>query len=188
MTVCRNAAAALNLFRNWCAAGRLGEVLPEVEALRDVPQDTLYHQEGDALAHTLLAVAQVKDEDDERVFWAVLLHDIGKAATTRLIEGRWRSRGHCRTGAELAKGVLERLGQADLAPEVAWLVRHHQFHLNWNIQDGRSLSTRQQRFCSLPLFPLLVRVAGIDALASRGASRKGEILQEVVKLAAAGNK
>jgi putative nucleotidyltransferase with HDIG domain len=180
-----DAAAALAQWLCWLAEGWLAEVLPEVEALRDVPQDPRYHREGDALTHTLLAVRQVDEEEDERVFWGVLLHDIGKATTTRFEEGRWRSRGHCESGSNLAEQVMLRLGRDDIAADVAWLVRHHQFHLSWRAPDLSRLTRRQARFCDHRLFPLLVRVAAIDAEASVGCSNKGEILQRIVHLAGA---
>lgn len=179
----RKAAAGRGLWQSWLNESRLGAVLPEVEALRGVPQDPCYHQEGDALAHTLLAVEQVDEEDDERIFWAVLLHDIGKAVTTRFENGRWRSRGHCQVGAALTKGVMERLGRAELAGDVAWLVRHHQFHLAWHQSVSKRLSRRQKNFCRQKLFPLLVRVVQIDAKASFGVSQKGKWLEDIVSQA-----
>ena len=185
MNRCRKAAASRDLWQAWLKESRLGEVLPEVEALRGVPQDPCYHQEGDALAHTLLAVEQVDEEDDERIFWAVLLHDIGKAVTTRFEDGRWRSRGHCQAGAALAKAVMGRLGWPELAADVAWLVRHHQFHLAWRQSSSKRLSRRQKNFCSQKLFPLLVRVAQIDAKASLGVSQKGKWLEDIVSQAIA---
>ena len=65
-------------FEQWQESKELLHVLPEVAALVGVPQAVEYHAEGDALTHTLLAVAAVDAGADERVFWAVLLHDIGK--------------------------------------------------------------------------------------------------------------
>ena len=64
---------------------RLSVILPEVYALEDVPQPPDYHPEGDALTHTLLAVRHLPPDPDRRLAWAALLHDVGKAATTREI-------------------------------------------------------------------------------------------------------
>jgi len=92
-------------FEQWQESKELLHVLPEVAALDGVPQAVEYHAEGDALTHTLLAVAAVDAGADERVFWAVLLHDIGKAETTEFIDGRWRSHGHANLGALLVQSV-----------------------------------------------------------------------------------
>lgn len=83
----------------WKTNGTLEILLPEVAALQGVKQPVQYHPEGDVYTHTMLAVATVADDDDPRAFWAVLLHDIGKAFTTTWHDGRWRAHGHAQTGA-----------------------------------------------------------------------------------------
>lgn len=160
----------------------LALLLPEVVALDGVPQRPDYHAEGDVLVHTRLAVAALPQEVDARVFWATLLHDIGKATTTRLLDGVWRSYGHDEAGAELVPTIMRRLGRVELAEDVTWLVRHHQFHLAWsNLRAGGALSLRQKRFCRHPLFPLLLEVCLADAAASHG-SAKGEVLHRLANL------
>ncbi|WP_305043026.1 HD domain-containing protein [Geoalkalibacter sp.] len=160
----------------------LALLLPEVAALDGVPQRPDYHAEGDVLVHTRLAVAALPESVEARVFWATLLHDIGKAWTTRLLDGIWRSYGHDEAGAEQVPGILTRLGRAELAEDVAWLVRHHQFHLAWsNLREGGALSLRQKRFCRHPLFPLLLEVCLADAAASHG-SAKGDVLRRLAGL------
>jgi putative nucleotidyltransferase with HDIG domain len=156
------------------ADGGLADKLPEVAVLRGVPQAVEYHAEGDAYIHTMLAVEAVPDSADRRVFWAVLLHDVGKALTTAFIRDRWRSHGHEEAGAELVPKIMARLGLSELATDVAWLVRHHDFVLSWNLQPGAALTARQRRFMEHPLFPLLLKVNAADAAASLGKSRKGE--------------
>src|SRR5512136_1268148 len=92
----------------WLADGSFSEKLPEVAALRGVLQADEYHAEGDAFVHTMLAVEAVDDDADLRVFWGVLLHDIGKAHTTEFIRGRWRSHGHEEVGANLVPAIMTR--------------------------------------------------------------------------------
>jgi putative nucleotidyltransferase with HDIG domain len=171
------------LLARWSIDDILSEKLPEVAALRGVPQPDEYHLEGDAYVHTMLAVDAVDEGTDQRIFWAVLLHDIGKALTTTFVEGRWRSRGHAEAGAKLVPDIMSRLGFPELAPDVEWLVRHHDFILSWNLKPGDMLTTRQRRFMEHPLFPLLLQVNAADAAASWGRSRKGEtgkMLEEFV--------
>ncbi|AJE03914.1 HD domain-containing protein [Geobacter pickeringii] len=161
------------LIESWLADGSFDAMLPEVTRLRGVPQPEQYHAEGDAYTHTLLAADAVPGGADARVFWGVLLHDIGKAETTAFIKGRWRSWGHAEAGAQLVPAAMERLGLGDLAADVAWLVKHHTFHFSWNLAPGVRLSRHQRRFMEHPLFPLLLQVCDADAVGSRGGSDKG---------------
>jgi hypothetical protein len=169
----------------WLEGGEMATRLPELTALKGVPQPPEFHREGDVFTHTLLALDAVVDEEDERVFWAVLLHDLGKASTTRFEGGRWRALGHAEAGAEPAGAVMRRIGCVDIAGDVAWLVRHHHFYFSWGNLSAGGLSRRQLRFCRHPLFPLLLRVAEADAAGSLGHSRKGRLLSRIRALAEA---
>ncbi len=180
-----SAGEARRLLTLWQESGQLEVVLPELPALKGVPQPAEFHREGDVFSHTLLALDVVADEEDERVFWAVLLHDLGKAATTRFEDGRWRARGHAEAGAGPAGAVMKRIGRGHIAGEVAWLVRHHHFYFSWGNLSERGLSRRQLQFCRHPLFPLLLRVAEADAAGSIGHSRKGLLLSRIRALAEA---
>ena len=168
----------------WLADGSFSEKLPEVAALRGVLQADEYHAEGDAFVHTMLAVEAVTDDADLRVFWGVLLHDIGKALTTEFIRGRWRSHGHEEAGAKMVPAIMSRLGLADMVADVAWLVRHHDFLLSWNLKPGDRLTARQRRFTEHPLFHLLLQVNAADAASSWGRSNKGadgRMLEEMLE-------
>lgn len=169
------AADCKKLINIWVIDGSFAGRLPEVAALRSVLQCNEFHAEGDAYIHTMLAVEAVEDHADQRVFWAVLLHDIGKASTTRFVYGRWRSPGHGEEGASLVPKIMSRLGLPDLSHDVTWLVRHHDFILSWNLNTGDMLTSRQRRFMEHRLFPLLLQVNTADAAASWGKSRKGEV-------------
>uniref|UniRef100_A0A831XE87 HD domain-containing protein n=1 Tax=Geobacter metallireducens TaxID=28232 RepID=A0A831XE87_GEOME len=170
------------LIEGWLADGSFDGRLPEVARLRGVPQPEQYHAEGDAFVHTMLAMDAVPDDADPRVFWGVLLHDIGKAETTAFIKGRWRSWGHAEMGAELVPAVMARLGLPHLAADVAWLVRHHTFHFSWNLEPGARLSRNQRRFMAHPLFPLLLEVCDADAAGSRGGSDKGVKIGQLAEM------
>ncbi len=177
------------MVRDWLGDGTFDERLPEVAALRGVPQPEDYHAEGDAFTHTMLAVEAVDDASDPRVFWGTLLHDIGKSEKTFFEHGRWRSAGHAEAGADMVLPVMERLGLAWMARDVAWLVRHHMFHFSWNLGHGTRITRNQRRFMEHPLFPLLLEVCMADAEASHGLSDKGrkirvigEIFEEEYKI------
>ncbi len=146
----------------WLKTNEFDSILPEVAALRGVPQPPEYHPEGDAFVHTLLAVGEVSDNDDQRVFWAVMLHDIGKKFTTEFRNGRWRSHGHDAAGARLIPAICRRIGIDDIANDITWLVRYHHFHHAWNLHPGQKLTARQQKFTEHPLFKLLEKVCAAD--------------------------
>jgi putative nucleotidyltransferase with HDIG domain len=152
---------------------RLPEILPEVYALDDVPQPPEYHPEGDALTHTLLAIRHLPPQPDRRLAWAALLHDVGKALTTREIRGRLRAFDHDRQGAELAAAVLDRLGMEQrAAADVVWLVRHHMFALCWQVRDEYGLTRNHWRFMGDRRFSLLLDLLEVDALASGASPEK----------------
>jgi hypothetical protein len=166
----------------WLAEGSFDEWLPEVAALRGVQQPEEYHGEGDAFVHTLLAIAAVADDEDPRVFWGALLHDIGKSEKTFFDGSRWRSVGHAEAGAQLVPGIMARLGAPELASDVAWLVRHHLFHFSWNIGSDVRLTRNQRRFMEHVLFPLLLQVCMADADASQGISNKGDKIRMIAEI------
>lgn len=179
-----NAKDGKNLILRWQEEGKFEEMLPEVAALRGVPQPECFHAEGDAYMHTMMAAQAVADDDDPRVFWGSILHDIGKAETTAFTDGRWRAFGHDRLGARLVPKAMERIGFPELADDVSWLVRHHLFHFSWHILPGQRLSPRQLRFTREPLFPLLLRVCAADAAGSHGGGHKGDALRVIADAAA----
>jgi hypothetical protein len=146
----------------WIARGELEFLLPEVTALRGMNQPEKYHPEGDVFQHTMQSVATVDEDDDQRVFWAVLLHDVGKACTTSFWDGRWRAHGHAEASAEMVGVVLRRFDLETLVEDVAWLVRHHQYELSWNLRPDQVLTPRQERFTKMPLYPMLLRVCTAD--------------------------
>lgn len=168
--------------RRWISDGTFDSRLPEVAALRGVPQPEDYHAEGDAFTHTMLAVEAVDDDSDPRVFWGALLHDAGKAEKTVFENGRWRSAGHSEAGADKVPAVMARLGLAHMAHDVAWLVRHHMFHFSWRLGNDRGLTRNQRRFMENPLFPLLLEVCLADAEASLGLSDKGHKIRLIAEL------
>ena len=101
--------------------GLLAVILPELVALRGVPQSKAVP--GDALDHTLATVDELSPEAS-RARLAALLHDLGKATT--LADGHFI--GHDAVGAELAAAVLGRLRVASGdAAAVVGAIRNHMY-------------------------------------------------------------
>ena len=105
----------------------------ELEALKYCDQDPDWHPEGSVWNHTKLcmdAFAEQKVEDEEEdliVGLAVLLHDVGKPATTERDEDqRIRSPLHDIKGVAIARSFLSRLtDQKKIADATLPLIREH---------------------------------------------------------------
>lgn len=123
------------------AAWSIQALEPALTGLAGVPQDPVYHGEGDVLTHTRLVMEALEkqpsfltlDGDGREILrLAAALHDLGKKTCTRLEDGRWRSHGHSAAGAKIARELLMgRLGMGG-TPEtlrmreaVCALVRWH---------------------------------------------------------------
>jgi tRNA nucleotidyltransferase (CCA-adding enzyme) len=124
----------------WAVAmdlGVVGRLFPELQALSMCPQEPEWHPEGNVWVHTL----QVVDRAHERLIGlerpqqiALMLgavcHDLGKPATTALIDGRIRSLDHEEQGVAPAMAFLDRLNVwsidgYDVRRQVAGLVAQH---------------------------------------------------------------
>jgi tRNA nucleotidyltransferase (CCA-adding enzyme) len=101
--------------------GLMGVLLPELAALRGVPQAKVLP--GDALDHSL-RTADALPPDDPLLRLAGLLHDLGKATT--LVDGHFI--GHEQAGADIAEALLTRLrfSRGEIA-RVVGLIRQHMF-------------------------------------------------------------
>lgn len=145
--------------------GLLGKLLPELAALRGVPQDKAIP--GDAFDHTLRAV-DAADPQHPLERWAALLHDLGKADT--LADGHFI--GHEEVGAELAARVLARLRfRRRDADEVVHAVRHHMFAYDSSWTDAAV--RRFVRRVGRERLDLLFRLRSADNRAS-GVGEAGE--------------
>lgn len=106
--------------------GLLEPILPEIAALRGVPQPVEYHPEGDVFAHTVAAVAAADGLWDRPLFkLAVLFHDVGKPVALARSGGE-NMGGHCVLGARIASEALARLRLPRRDAEaVTYLVGEH---------------------------------------------------------------
>jgi putative nucleotidyltransferase with HDIG domain len=148
------------------------EWIPELEDLAHTPQPPRYHAEGDVAVHTQMAVAACPADGDPDLFWAALLHDVGKAAVTKLDGDQITAYGHAIVGAGLAEKILQRLQMpAQRLEKIVWAVRHHTFHLSWNLATAGQASRRQKRFVADARFPLLLELLRVDSQASLGNPR-----------------
>ncbi len=104
--------------------GLLGDILPEVAAMKGVQQPPQFHPEGDVWTHTLIMLEGLKSPEPELAL-GVLLHDVGKPGTFRVAD-RIRFDGHVELGERMARDILNRLRFSNAEIEqVAALVANH---------------------------------------------------------------
>lgn len=185
--------------------GVLGALVPELEAVFDVPQN-YYHHLG-VWEHTLETLdnlermleeptrfftaygsrvaahlkAPVEGGVDRRAFlgFAALVHDIGKAATMTVEpSGRIRFQGHQREGARLARGVAGRLGLGRRGRRrLVGLVGQH-MRLGFLLKEGESTESRLRTIDELGNLSIEVAMLSLaDRLATRGEASTGEALE-----------
>ena len=151
---------------------RIVKTIPELAALSNTAQSNQYHAEGDVAVHTRLAVEACTNDCEPDLFWAALLHDVGKPLMTKVDGDNITSHGHETAGAEIAEKILEQLEiPAKHRERIVWAVRHHTFHFSWNLTSPEDASRRQRRFIADPRFPLLLELLRVDSLASLGNPR-----------------
>ena len=117
--------------------GVVHQILPEMEPLYDTPQDAEWHPEGDVWIHTLMVIDKARalngDLDRPRlaaIMLGAVCHDLGKPATTAMIDGRVKSPNHEAMGVEPATRILDRLNVNtldgfDVRAQVIGLVSEH---------------------------------------------------------------
>ena len=154
-------------------SGLLQAVLPEVAAMRGVPQEAEFHPEGDVWTHVQLLFEHL-DEPAAELAWSALLHDIGKPATMVRAE-RIRFHGHDAVGAEMAAAICGRLRMSNEARRIiGTLVADHM-----RISHVRRMRpSTLLRLLREPHFPELLELHRADCLASHGKLDLYEFCQE----------
>jgi tRNA nucleotidyltransferase (CCA-adding enzyme) len=141
------------------ACGALAVIFPEIDALFGVPQPPRWHPEIDTGVHVMLALRYAATRDASGpVRFAVLTHDLGKAATPK---ADWPShRGHEEFGVPLILELCDRLKVPNAHRELAVLTaRYH---------------TLVHRAFELKAATILTLLENCDALRRR--ERFGELL------------
>jgi tRNA nucleotidyltransferase (CCA-adding enzyme) len=159
--------------------GVVERLLPELKPLAGCEQEPEWHPEGDVWVHTLMVIDKARelngDLDRPRLITVMLgavCHDLGKPATTALIDGRIRSLDHEQAGVEPTLRVLDRLNVHtidgfDVRGQVVGLVANHlkpgMFFKADNVGDGAF-----RRLAQKVDMELLARVARADCLGRGG--------------------
>lgn len=107
--------------------GALARIFPELDALFGVPQTASYHPEVDTGIHLLLALQQARRLTvDPQIIFAVLMHDLGKALTSKEILPHHY--GHEESGVPLVERFCQRLKVPTQWKELAVLVTRYHLH------------------------------------------------------------
>lgn len=119
------------------SVGALRVLLPEIEALRGVPQPSKHHPEGPVFEHVLQAMDNLKRPTATKL-WAVMLHDSGKAKTP---QQDWPAHhDHENLGVPVAQGVVDRFKLPTKTKQfVLKVVRHHMQAHRWDVMRPGSL-------------------------------------------------
>ena len=159
-----------------------------VADMKDVPQDPIYHAEGNVAIHTrmvLMALMRLPefcaldDETQHVMFLAALMHDMEQRSTTRTEDdGRITSKGHARKGESSARKEMytDLLVPFHIREKICKLVRYHGLPL-WVME--RPNPTKEVIEASLYLdMRLLSIIARADAI-GRTCDDKEELLYKI---------
>jgi len=143
--------------------GLLGDILPEVAAMKGVAQPPEFHPEGDVWTHTLLLLEKLRNPTVTLAMGA-LLHDVGKPPTFRVAD-RIRFDGHVEEGVKLAHGILARLRFShEQTGQIEALIAHHM-----RFKDaGRMRESTLKRFLRMENFAEHLELHRLDSLSSSG--------------------
>lgn len=135
-------------------------IIPEIEALKGVPQPIKYHREGDVFTHTYLALKSLGKDVPAYLAWAVLLHDIAKPASLTHIGGRIVFHNHAELGAKITRDILRRLKFPTFEIyDICWLIENHmRIGVIDKMRPGKRLD-----FTLDPKFNDLIKLARADA-------------------------
>ncbi len=175
------------------------QYFPELEAIIAVPQDPIWHPEGDVWIHTLMSIDAMasilrvqgsgfREKEKLKFLFAILCHDFGKANTTAFDEekGRLRAIGHEAAGVEPTKSFMYRLtDEHDFIESILPLVEYHLMPSQFYKNGAKSKAIR--RLATKVNIEELVIVAKADFLgrssedALAGVYEAGEWLLEKAK-------
>jgi poly(A) polymerase len=146
--------------------GLLLQVLPEIHAMKGVPQPLQYHPEGDVWIHTRKMLEGLPAGTSPTLAWGVLLHDVGKPPTFRPVSetgDRIRFDGHVEVGVRMAKEICRwlRFSNEDTEQILALVHNHMRF------KDVESMKTSTlKKFVRLPQFDEHMALHRLDCVSS----------------------
>lgn len=146
----------------------LGQVLPEIAAMKGVEQPPEFHPEGDVWIHTRLMLEKLGKGASPTLAWGVLLHDVGKSPTFQSAAetgDRIRFNHHVDVGVRMAEALCRRLRfSGDETEQITGLVANHMKFAD----VGSMRQATLKRFVRLPKFDEHLELHRLDCLSSHG--------------------
>jgi poly(A) polymerase len=144
----------------------LGQVLPEIAAMKGVEQPPQFHPEGDVWIHTRMMLEGLLEDASPTLAWGVLLHDVGKPPTFKPASetgDRIRFDGHVAVGARMAEAICRRLRfSTEDTEQIAALVANH---MKFGAVEEMRKATLK-RFVRQPRFDEHLALHRLDCLSS----------------------
>jgi len=149
-------------------SGLLQQLLPEIFAMKGVPQPPEFHPEGDVWIHTCLMLEGLPAGCSRTLAWGALLHDVGKPPTFRPASetgDRIRFDSHVEVGVRMTSQICKRLKFSnDDTQQVQALVANHM-----KFKDAAQMKkSTLKRFLRLPFFAEHLELHRLDCQASHG--------------------
>lgn len=143
---------------------------PTLKALKDTPQDEVFHPEGNVQTHTEMCLRQIDRiisenniSGNEKIIlvMSTLLHDVAKPPTTKeeIKRGRMTitSNGHEAMGGVMAREFLEGIGFYDeLITPICKLIENHLAGVNISLIPSQSGKVKAVKKLSRRLFPATI--------------------------------
>ncbi len=135
--------------------------------LIETPQSPMHHPEGSVWNHTMLvldegAKRREKSKNPQIFMWCALLHDIGKAKTTKLRKGKITSYEHEIAGEKLSIEFLNNFNvNENFIKQVSSMVRWHMqplFTVKNMSYGSLDAMLRETDFMEIALFSLCDRL------------------------------
>jgi poly(A) polymerase len=144
----------------------LGQVLPEIAAMKGVEQPPQFHPEGDVWIHTRLMLENLGKSVSPTLAWGVLLHDVGKPPTFQSAADtgdRIRFNHHVDVGVRMGEAVCRRLrfSNEDTEQITSLIANHMRFGA-----AGEMKKATLKRFVRLPNFDEHLELHRLDCLSS----------------------
>jgi poly(A) polymerase len=162
-------------------SGLLREILPEVSAMKGVPQPPEFHPEGDVSVHTLMLLEGLAPGSSRTLAWGALLHDVGKPPTFRPASetgDRIRFDSHVEVGVQMAAKICQRLKFSnEESQQIQALVANHM-----KFKDVAQMrKSTLKRFLRLAKFDEHLELHRLDCQASHGRLDGYHLISQVLE-------
>jgi poly(A) polymerase len=159
----------------------LGQVLPEIAAMKGVGQPPQFHPEGDVWIHTRMMLEGLPKGVSPTLAWGVLLHDVGKPPTFQSAAetgDRIRFNNHVEVGVRMAEAICRRLRfSTEDTEQIAALVANH---MKFGAVEEMRKATLK-RFVRQPHFDEHLALHRLDCLSSHRNLDSFEFVQRFLK-------